>query len=257
VRRRAKPLAGLVVLLLAVVVGVVALGGSGEPSKPKEVGQPVDAKLSPVPTNRVKGNGTANLRLDGNRLTVTVTTAGLLDGAPHALHIHAGAKGTCPPASAASLHNGHLSLATHQGGPYYGPPVEALTTHGDTSPKSIIAFSRFPKTSNVAYKRTITITPIVASYLRKDNAVLVAHGIDYNNNGIYDGVLERSDLDRSLTGESTAPALCGPLKAGKAPAGTKTASAGGTRYFTASLSLTATAATRPRYCALHPAFSQT
>jgi hypothetical protein len=245
------------VLLLAIVVAVVALGGSGDSGKPKVLGQPIDAKLGPVPTNRVTGNGTANLRLDGNKLTVSITSAKLLDGAPHALHIHAGAKGTCPPASAASLHNGNLSLATHQGGPYYGPPVKALTTHGDTSTKSIIAFSRYPKTSNVAYTRTMTVTPIIASYLRKNNAVVVVHGIDYNKNGIYDGVLERSDLDRSLTGESTAPALCGPLVAGKVPAGAKTASAGGTEVFTAALRSAPAAAVRPRFCALNPPFSQT
>ncbi|MEA2207306.1 MAG: hypothetical protein QOE77_4082 [Blastocatellia bacterium] len=256
-RRRAKPLAGLLALLLVVVVAVVALGGSDDSGKPKVAGQPVDAKLGPVPTNRVDGDGTANMRLDGRRLTVSVTTAKLLDGAPHALHIHAGAKGTCPTAAAASKHNGHLSLATHQGGPFYGPPVLAMTTSGDTTPdKSLLAFSRYPKSSNVAYERTMTVTPIIASYLRKNNAVVVVHGIDYNKNGIYDGVLERSDIDRSLTGESTAPALCGPLVAGKVPPGTKTASAGGTRVFTAALSVTAAAATRPRFCALHPAFSR-
>ncbi len=64
----------------------------------------------------------------------------------------------------------------------------------------------------------MTVTPIVASYLRKNNAVVVVHGIDYNKNGVYDGVLERSDIDRSLTGESTAPALCGPVVADKATA---------------------------------------
>jgi len=257
-RRRAKPLAGLLVLLLGVVVAVVALGGSGDPEKPKVVGQPIDAKLGAVPTNRVIGNGTATMRLDGRRLTVSMTTARLLDGAPHALHIHAGAKGTCPTAAAASKHNGHLSLATHQGGPFYGGPVLSMTTSGDTSPKkSLLAFSRYPNTANVDYERTMTVTPIVASYLRKNNAVVVVHGIDYNENGVYDGVLERSDIDRSLTGESTAPALCGPLVAGKAPAGTKRASAGGTQVFTAALSRAPAAATRPRFCTLHPAFSPT
>ena len=218
--RRAKPLAGLALLVGAAVAAIVLLsGGSDDPKKPKVVGQPVTGKLAAVPTNRVKGSGNAQLRLNGRSLTVSLDTAGLLDGAPHALHIHAGAKGTCPAASIASLHNGHLSIATHQGGPFYGRPVLAMTKTGDTTPaKSLLAFSRYPNTANVAYERTMTITPIVASYLRKNNAVVVVHGIDYNDNGVYDGVLERSDIDRSLTGESTAPALCGPLKAGKAPA---------------------------------------
>jgi hypothetical protein len=41
--------------------------------------------------------------------------------------------------------------------------------------------------------------------------VIVVHGIDYNNNGIYDDVLDRSELNHNLPGEATAPALCGPL----------------------------------------------
>ena len=56
--------------------------------------------------------------------------------------------------------------------------------------------------------------------------MLVIHGIDYNHNGIYDGVLGVSDLSRSLPAEATAPALCGPLfstqTASTAPPGTTT-----------------------------------
>jgi hypothetical protein len=224
---------------------VILLGGSGDK---KVSGQRIAGKLGPVPTNQVTGSGQATLRLDGTKLTVAVNSAGLLDGAPHALHIHAGGKGICPPASAASLHNGHQSIATHAGAPFYGPPVTALTTRGDTSVDSIIAFNRYPKTSDVAYRRTITIKPIVASYLRKNNAVVVIHGIDYNHNGVYDGVLERSDLDRSLTGESTAPGLCGPLVADKASAPKQTAQArpGTSGRFVAALS----SVTGALYCRL-------
>ena len=60
------------------------------------------------------------------------------------MHIHAGGKGICPPASAARLHNGHLSISTSNGIRFYGPPEVALTTSGDTSRKSIVDFSRFP-----------------------------------------------------------------------------------------------------------------
>jgi hypothetical protein len=218
-------------------IAAVALGGSGSSSSPtptRIVGQRVSSNLGPVPTNRVNGSGDAVMRLNGRSLKISIDTKGLLNGAPHALHIHAGGRGICPPASAASPHNGHLSIATHAGVPFYGPAVEALTTRGDTTLKSLVAFNRYPTTTDVRYRRTITVTPIVASYIRKNNAVLIAHGIDYNHNGVYDGVLERSDLDRSLTGESTAPALCGPLVAAKKAAdkGTKTAqsNAGGTVY---------------------------
>ena len=39
----------------------------------------------------------------------------------------------------------------------------------------------------------------------------MVHGIDYNHNGRYDGVLGASELDPSLPQEATAPALCGAL----------------------------------------------
>jgi len=53
--------------------------------------------------------------LNGDVATVSVATASLLNGAPHAMHIHAGGLGVCPPASAATLHNGHLSISTTDG----------------------------------------------------------------------------------------------------------------------------------------------
>jgi hypothetical protein len=219
--RHRVPLIGALGLALAAVAAFALLGGSDNKTTPTKAaapppGQRINGKLGAVPTNKVNGDGTATMRLNKRSLTVSIDTKGLLNGAPHALHIHAGGKGLCPTASAAALHNGHRSIATHAGVPFYGGAVEALTTRGDTSvPRSLVAFSRYPNTSDVKYRRTITVTPIVASYIKKDNAVVVVHGIDYNHNGVYDGVLERSDLDRSLTGESTAPALCGRLVAEK------------------------------------------
>jgi hypothetical protein len=223
-------LVGLAAVVVAAAVAALALGGSGSSSSSSKTaaatpGQRVSSSLGPIPTNRVNGSGTATMRLNGRSLKVSIDSKGLLNGAPHAVHIHAGRKGVCPPASAASPHNGHLSIATHAGAPFYGPAVEALTTRGDTTPKSLVAFARYPTTSDVQYRRTVTVSPVVASYIRKNNAVLVVHGIDYNHNGVYDGVLERSDLDRSLTGESTAPALCGPMVAAKKAAGGKSKSA--------------------------------
>jgi hypothetical protein len=74
------------------------------------------------------------------------------------MHIHEGDKGICPPASAARPHNGHQSISTTNGIPFYGPPQVALTESGDTSPNSILTFSRFPSTSKIGYRRTFTIT---------------------------------------------------------------------------------------------------
>ena len=201
-------LAGLVVLG-AVVAAVLVLssGGSSQPT-----GQRFSAAAEPVPTNRVTGKGSATVQLHGDVATVTLQTDGLLNGAPHAMHIHAGGKGICPPASAARLHNGHLSISTTDGIKFYGPPEVALTSHGDTSAKSIIDFSRYPFTGNIRYTRAnIGLGPGIADAIRAGNAVIVVHGIDYNGNHVYDNVLDRSELSNALPGEATAPALCGPL----------------------------------------------
>ena len=195
--------------LLAIAVVAVVVITSGGSSKPK--GQPFAASATPVPTNQVTGAGTGTIRLNGDQATVTVDAHGLLNGSPHAMHIHAGGRGICPPASAARRHNGHLSISTTDGIKFYGAPQVSLTSSGDTSPKSIVDFSRYPSTGTIRYTRTITIPTGVADAIRAGNAALIVHGIDYNHNGVYDNVLDRSELSNSLFGEATAPALCGPL----------------------------------------------
>ena len=90
--------------------------------------------------------GQVSVRLVGNKATVSLTTNGLDGDAElvHAMHIHAGGKGECPPASAAKLHNGHLAIDTNDGIAFYGPPVTSLTTSGNTSVASILVFKRYP-----------------------------------------------------------------------------------------------------------------
>jgi hypothetical protein len=186
-------------------------GNRSTPAEP--AGDKLKGALGPVPMNHVTGAGDIAMRLDGTTLTVTVAAHGLVDG-KHAMHIHAGARGVCPPASAAKRHNGHLAISTLDGAPFYGPPVTALTTKGDTSPKSILSFNRFLSGSAVRYTRKIELTDVVAANIRKNDAVVIVHGIDYDRDGAYGNVLDRSDLDRSLPGEITAPALCGQIVAG-------------------------------------------
>ena len=196
----------MIVAAAIVVIVLVSGGGSSTPA-----GQPFDAAAQPVPTNRVTGDGTATLHLNGDVASVTVDTNGLLNGQPHALHIHAGGKGVCPPASAARRHNGHLAISTTNGIAFYGAPRVSLTTTGDTSPASRVAFARYPHMGDIRYTRAVTVPTGVAAAIRAGNAVIVVHGIDYDHNGIYDNVIDRSDLDSGLPGESTAPALCGRL----------------------------------------------
>jgi serine/threonine protein kinase len=205
---------------VGIVIAVAVLGSSDSSNDapkataskpPAPAGLPVNGDLAPVPTNHVEGVGEAKVRLNGTLATVTVDTTDLLNNV-HAMHIHAGTKGVCPPGSAARNHGGHLSIGTLDGVPWYGPPVTSLTTRGSTSTKSILAFKRFHSGSKIHYQRSIRVSKVVAAQIRTHNAVLVVHGIDWNRNGIYDNAaLNRSDLRRSLPGEITAPALCGEL----------------------------------------------
>ncbi|GAA2497183.1 hypothetical protein [Streptomyces gobitricini] len=170
------------------------------------------ATLNPFKVNKVTGSGTAMVHLEGNKAHVTVKHRGLLAGAPHAQHFHIGAKGVCPPDSAAMKRNGKVFLNTTDGAPFYGGIGTSLTTTGDTSPASGLAVDRFPVGSKVHYERTIHLSDEAAKSLREGTGVVVVHGIDFNGNGKYDDNLGPSDLDPKLPSEATNPALCGPLK---------------------------------------------
>jgi Protein kinase domain len=224
--------AGLFVLALGGVAAAIALISGGSSSSSEDADS-FPATLFGVPTNHVSGSGDAVVKLRGNTATVTVNTSGLLDSAPHAMHIHAGGTGRCPPADAAHRHNGRLSISTVDGEPFYGPPVTALTTKGDISTKSILAFPRYPHDGNIRFTRRITLPAQVASAIRRRKASVIVHGIDYNGNGLYDSVLDRSELDRHLPGEATAPGICGPLLVAQG----QKASAGGAQTYTATLSM--------------------
>jgi hypothetical protein len=115
--------------------------------------------------------------------------------------------------------------------------LTSFTVWGSTSGQAPnnIDMNRFPAGGTVHYRRTITVSRLIADLIRDGNAVIVVHGIDYNYNHIYDfGALGVSDLDRTLPGEATAPALCGPLR--PAP-GTKSTNANVPATFVASLRL--------------------
>jgi serine/threonine protein kinase len=210
--RRGLIAAGVAVLVAAVVVLALVLAGGGS-KKPAVVGELRLAALAPVPLNRVHGSGTTELRLDGDRATITLDAQGLLNGSSHLMHIHAGGLGSCPPASAAHVHGGHLTISTTDGIPWYGPPEASLTTSGDTSAASYLVFSRFPRSGTISYHRTITVSSSLARKIRANKAVVVIHGIDYDGRGIYDNVLSHSELEPTVPAEATAPALCGALVA--------------------------------------------
>ena len=124
---------------------------------------------------------------------------------------------------------------------------------GDTSIKSFLRFGRYPRTGTIRYSRTVPLSSRVADLVRQNNAVILIHGIDYNDNGVYDSGLDRSDLARTLPGEATAPALCGALVAAaerQTAHGRRRSSA--TQLYTASLDGSrAGGIGRGRLCSLH------
>src|SRR5206468_12755465 len=105
---RVRPAGHPAVIVAGGIAAAIALssGGGSSSSNTAAGAASFPATLSGVPTNKVTGNGDATVKLKGNTATVSIDTNGLLDAAPHAMHIHAGGQAKCPPASAAHLHNG-------------------------------------------------------------------------------------------------------------------------------------------------------
>lgn len=160
-------------------------------------------------------SGSAMVDVQGNTLTVTMAAKGLLPDQPHAAHIHFGAdaRHECPVASDDADNNGHIN--TTEGAPAYGDVVVSLTKTGDTSPDSVLAINRFDTApgGKISYERgSIQVSTVVAKAITSGEAVVVVHGVDYNNNGKYDGKA-KSDLDPKLPTEATDPAICGVLSA--------------------------------------------
>lgn len=168
-----------------------------------------------LPLNNSGAIGRALVKVHHHRLVVEVRARGLANGLPHAMHIHFGpqARHQCP--TVADDANGDFRLTTTEGAPAYGPVQVSLTTRGDTSPASVLAIARYPIARNgvIRYDRHLSTTKPVARAIRRGEAVLVVHGVDYNQNGKYDaGRAGQSDLDPKLPAEATDPALCGVLR---------------------------------------------
>lgn len=170
------------------------------------------ANLRPLNNSPVRGEAT--VLVTGRSLDVSVDARRLLRGMPHAQHIHFGrrARHECP--TVRDDNNGDHRLNTADGLPAYGPVKVSLTKRGDTSPASTLAVNRFPKArqGEIHYDRTMRTGPRTAQGIRNGNAVIVIHGIDYNNNGKYDFRSGRSELDRSFPAEATDPVSCGRLR---------------------------------------------
>ncbi len=167
-----------------------------------------------MPLNNSGAYGRAAVGADGRQLDVRLQAHELAPALPHAMHIHWGeeARHECPTVSRDD--DGDFRLTTVEGVPAYGPVRVSLTTSGDTSPESVLAVDRYPTApeGTIRYERQIRTQGEVARAIRRGEAVVVIHGVDYNGNGRYDfNSAGESDLNEDLPAEATDPAVCGAL----------------------------------------------
>jgi hypothetical protein len=177
--------------------------------------------------NKSGTTGTATVKVMGDKATVKIDSTGASAGLRHAQHIHIGGKNVCPTKKADKNNDGVVS--TVEGKPAYGGIKVSLTTKGKTGHKSALAVKRFPSASKkgaISYSRTFTLPKgVSASDIGK--GVIVQHGVASlsGKKSKYDGKA-KSQLDKSLPLEVTAPADCGKLVA--APKGGASTGGGAT-----------------------------
>lgn len=98
-----------------------------------------------------------------------------------------------------------------EGVPFYGGIAYSLTTEGDASPGSALALDRFPVADErgvYTYTRTFMLDE---GENDPENFHVVVHGIDLNNNGVYDGEKE-SSIAPGVPFEATVPSACGVVE---------------------------------------------
>ncbi|MDQ6846532.1 MAG: hypothetical protein M3019_02950 [Candidatus Dormibacteraeota bacterium] len=172
------------------------------------------ATLAPVPLNGANGaSGKLTLVLSGNQATITEQVSGLAAtfmGAayPHVQHIHGGAMGMCPTASADANKDGVIS--TTEGGPAYGAIQTTLSVSGDTSPAAGTNIMIAPSGGSLNYSRNITLDAATMQSLQAGTAVIVVHGLDPAL-AAPAATSSKSELVPSLPLAATSPALCGTL----------------------------------------------
>jgi hypothetical protein len=206
-----KPVLGGVALLASAALAVTVSPGVATADGGRHT---VHAHLDPLNNSGVKGHAT--VRSHHRKLWIDVEARGLAKDLPHAQHIHFGkqARHECPTVSKDD-DNGDFRLTTVEGQPAYGPIRVSLTKRGDTSPASGLAVKRFPTAphGHIDYDRYTKTGGKVARAIRRGDAVVVIHGVDYNGNGTYDfDSAGPSELDATLPAEATDPAACGVLR---------------------------------------------
>ncbi|MFK5645033.1 CHRD domain-containing protein [Ornithinimicrobium sp. LYQ121] len=156
------------------------------------------------------GSGTVWAKVTGNEVWLSMEVSGLLDGAPHAQHIHIGGTNSCPDPMMEGTGADGAIRTTDAVGSYGGVAVSLTTEGGMTGPDHALDVANFPAMGTYTYERTFEVSDEVAAQIAAGDGVVVVHGTDHNGSGAYDGDQE-SDLDPSLPSEATDPALCGAL----------------------------------------------
>lgn len=208
--------AGMLLLSSAALVGSLNTGSAtavDDPTGLSAGGTDTHARLTQLNNSGVRG--TSKVHVDGRRLNMHVDARRVLHDMPHAQHIHFGkqARHECP--TVRDDDNADHRLNTAEGQPAYGPVRVSMTTRGKTGPGSTLAVNRFPTAPNgeIHYDRKTRTKREVARGIRRGNAVVVIHGVDYNHNHKYDFAgAGKSELDPALPAEATDPVACGVLR---------------------------------------------
>ena len=206
---------------LAALAAPAILAVSAAPATAHDIeNETVELMTSLDELNDSGGSGEAWAKVTGNEVWIKVEVQGLLDGAPHAQHIHLGGAAECPdPSMMGSGYEG--AIRTTDAIDSYGEVRVSLTGNdADTSEAAALDVANFPADGTYTYERTFEVPQDVAEGLHHGDGVVVVHGVDHNGSGEYDGE-QMSDLDDSLPSEATDPALCGALQEGQmsAPGG--------------------------------------
>jgi hypothetical protein len=200
--------------MMAAGAGALALASSGAAFA--QGSTTYTANLQPVPLNGANNaTGTLSLTLDGSQATITEQVSGLAatfmgQPYPHVQHIHGGAQGVCPPASADT--NGDKVISTTEGLPSYGAIQTTLSTSGDTSPAAGTDIKTAPSGASFNYSRTITLDAATLASISSGKAVIVVHGLDPAT-AAPAASSSKSELVPSLPLAATSPAICGTLTA--------------------------------------------
>ncbi|ANS78191.1 hypothetical protein SGUI_0795 [Serinicoccus hydrothermalis] len=205
---------------MATLAAPALLAVSAAPALAAHEDETVELMTTFTELNDSGGSGEAWAKVTGNEVWIKVEVQGLLEGAPHAQHIHLGGAGECPdPDMEGSGFEG--AIRTTDAIDSYGAVRVSLTGNdADTSEAGALDVANFPSDGTYTYERTFEVPDDIAQSLHDGQGVVVVHGVDHNGSGEYDGE-QMSDLDDSLPSEATDPALCGAFEMGQmsAPGG--------------------------------------